>query len=139
VTGPLKINDRRQVVGICADPGGALHGFLWDDGHFRTIDLPRASSTAVLAINNRGQMAGSYIDADGAYHGIVRERNGRVRTLPDAPGADPAMGHPAGRAQRSRAGCRGCLRRSRRVARIPAGARRAEPSSTAPGRSTHAR
>jgi uncharacterized membrane protein len=92
VTGPLKINDRRQVVGIYIDRGGTVHGFLWDDGRFRTIDVPRASNTLLLAINNRGQMVGSYIDADGAYHGFLRERNGRVLTLPDAPGADPAMG-----------------------------------------------
>jgi uncharacterized membrane protein len=92
LTGPLKLDDRRQVVGIYVDRGGAVHGFLWDDGRFRTIDVPRASNTLLLAINSRGQMAGSYIDGDGAYHGFLRERNGRVRTLPDAPGADPAMG-----------------------------------------------
>lgn len=92
-TGPLKINNRRQVVGIHVDRGKAVHGFLWDDGQFGTIDVPRASGgTAVPAINNRGQTAGSYIDADGAYHGFLRERNGRVLTLPDAPGAGPAMG-----------------------------------------------
>ena len=92
VTGPLKINDRRQVVGIYVDEAGSVHGFLWDDGEFSTIDVPRATGTAVLGINNRGQMVGSYIDADGAYHGFLRERNGRVVTLPEAPGAQPAMG-----------------------------------------------
>jgi probable HAF family extracellular repeat protein len=76
VTGPLKINDRRQVVGIYVDEAGSVHGFLWDDGEFSTIDVPRATGTAVLGINNRGQMVGSYIDADGAYHGFLRERNG---------------------------------------------------------------
>jgi uncharacterized membrane protein len=92
LTGPLKINDRRQVVGIYVDRAGALHGFLWDDGEFRTIDVPRATGTAVLGINNRGQMVGSYIDADGAYHGFRRERKGSVSTLPEAPGAEPAAG-----------------------------------------------
>jgi hypothetical protein len=92
LTGPLKINDRREVVGIYADRAGAVHGFLWNDGRFTTIDVPRASNTLLLANNNGGQMVGSYIDADGAYHGFLRERNGRVRTLPDAPGADPTMG-----------------------------------------------
>jgi uncharacterized membrane protein len=92
VTGPLKINDRRQVVGIYVDEAGSVHGFLWDDGEFSSIDVPRATGTAVLGINNRGQMVGSYIDADGAYHGFLRERNGRVVTLPEAPGAQPAMG-----------------------------------------------
>jgi uncharacterized membrane protein len=103
VTGPLKINDRRQVVGIYLDadaqpnpdgilPPGVLHGFLWDDGEFETIDVPGAAATAVLGINNRGHMVGSYIDAGGAYHGFVRERRGAVTTLPEAPGAAPARG-----------------------------------------------
>jgi uncharacterized membrane protein len=92
LTGPLKINDRRQVVGIYVDAGGGLHGFLWDDGDFTTIDVPSSASTAVLGINGRGQMVGSYIDAEGAYHGFLRDRKGAVTTLPDAPGADPASG-----------------------------------------------
>ena len=92
LSGPLKINDRRQVVGIYVDEAGSVHGFLWDDGQFRTIDVPGATGTVLLGINNRAQMVGSYIDARGAYHGFLRERNGRVRTLPDAPGAEPAMG-----------------------------------------------
>jgi uncharacterized membrane protein len=103
VTGPLKVNDRRQVVGIYLDadakpnpdgtpPPGVLHGFMWDDGDFKTIDVPGAAATAVLGINNRGQMVGSYIDADGAYHGFVRSRRGVVTTLPEAPGAEPAVG-----------------------------------------------
>ena len=92
MTGPLKINDRRQAVGIYVGAGGGLHGFLWDDGDFTTIDVPGAASTAVLGINGRGQMVGSYIDAEGAYHGFLRDRNGAVTTLPEAPGADPASG-----------------------------------------------
>jgi hypothetical protein len=103
LTGPLKLNDRRQVVGIYLDadakpnpdgilPPGVLHGFLWDDGEFDTIDVPGAAATAALGINNRRQVVGSYIDNDGAYHGFVRDRNGAVTTLPEAPGADPASG-----------------------------------------------
>jgi uncharacterized membrane protein len=103
VTGPLKINDRRQVVGVYLDadampnpngtlPQGALHGFLWDDGDFKTIDVPGAATTAVLGINDRGQMVGSYIDAEGAYHGFLRDPKGAVTTLPEASGADPASG-----------------------------------------------
>jgi uncharacterized membrane protein len=93
LTGPLKVNDRRQVVGIYVDAAdGDLHGFLWDDGDFETIDVPGAASTAVLGINNRGQMVGSYIDDAGAYHGFLRDRSGAVIALPEAPGADPTMG-----------------------------------------------
>jgi hypothetical protein len=103
VTGPLKVNDRRQVAGIYVDgdarpgpdgtvPPAKIHGFVWDGGHYETIDVPGASATILLGINNSGQMVGSYIDADGAYHGFLRDRKGRVTTLPEAPGADPASG-----------------------------------------------
>ncbi len=92
VTGPFRINDRRQVVGIYVDADGAVHGFLWDDGKFATIDVPGAAATLVLGINNRGQMVGSYVDAGGAYHGFLRERHGGITTLPEAPGAEPTMG-----------------------------------------------
>jgi uncharacterized membrane protein len=103
VTGPLKLNDRRQAVGIYLDadarpnpdgtmPPGVVHGFLWDDGGYQTIDVPDAAATAALGINNHGQMVGSYIDAQGTYHGFVRDRNGAVTTLPEAPGADAASG-----------------------------------------------
>ena len=53
---------------------------------------PGAAATAVLGVNDRGQMVGSYIDARGAYHGFLRDTNGAVTTLPEAPGADPASG-----------------------------------------------
>jgi uncharacterized membrane protein len=103
VTGPLKVNDRRQVVGIYLDadgkpnpdgtmPPGVLHGFLWDDGDFQTIDVPGAVATLPTGINNRGQMVGSYIDAEGAYHGFLRNRRGAVTDIREAPGADPRMG-----------------------------------------------
>ena len=73
-------------------PPGALHGFLWGDGEYETIDVPGAAATGVLGINNRGQMVGFYIDDDGAYHGFVRDRKGDVTTLPEAPRAEPTMG-----------------------------------------------
>jgi probable HAF family extracellular repeat protein len=103
VTGPLKINDRRQVVGIYVDadgepnpdgtaPPGVVHGFLWDDGHVETVDVPGAAVTLPIGINDRGHIVGSYVDADGAYHGFVRDRSGHVTTLPEAPGAEPTAG-----------------------------------------------
>jgi uncharacterized membrane protein len=91
VTGPLKVNDRRQAVGIYVG-GGAVHGFLWDDGDYESIDVRGATATIALGINNRGQIVGSYVDPDGAYHGFLRSRGGAITTLPDAPGADPASG-----------------------------------------------
>jgi uncharacterized membrane protein len=95
LTGVLKINERRQVVGLYIAAGaepGAIHGFVWDDGRYTTVDVPGAAGTAVLGINNRGEMVGSYIDREGRYHGFRRDRRGAVTTLPEAPGADPTMG-----------------------------------------------
>jgi uncharacterized membrane protein len=91
-TGPLKVNDRRQVVGVYADAGGRAHGFLWDHGELETIDVAGATATVAIGINNRGQIVGSYVDAGGAYHGFLRDRRGAVTTLPGAPGEEPAMG-----------------------------------------------
>jgi hypothetical protein len=99
LTGPLKMNDRRQVVGIYVDadaepnpvgtaPPGAVHGFLWDEGDFETIDVSGAVATLVTGINNRGDVVGSYIDTGGAYHGFVRDRRGvtsRPSRKPRAP------------------------------------------------------
>jgi uncharacterized membrane protein len=92
VTGPLKINDRRQIVGIFVDAGGGVHGIRWDEGEFTTIDVPGAAATVVFGIDNHGQTVGSYIDARGAYHGFLRDGRGAITTLPEAPGADPASG-----------------------------------------------
>jgi uncharacterized membrane protein len=103
VTGALKINDRRQVVGLYVDgdaqpnpdgsvPPGAIHGFVWHDGDYTTVDVPGAAATTVLGINNRGQMVGSYIYPEGGYHGFLRDNRGAVTTLPEAPGADPRLG-----------------------------------------------
>ena len=92
VTAPFRVNDRGQIVGIFADAAGAVHGFHWDDGVYETIDVPGATGTLVVGVNNRGQMVGSYRDAAGASHGFLRDRDGSVTTLPEAPGADPAQG-----------------------------------------------
>jgi uncharacterized membrane protein len=91
-TGPFRINDRHQVVGLYVDAAGAVHGFLAEHGEFTTIDVPGATATGVLGINNRGQMVGFYVDGGGAYHGFVRQRDGSTTTLPQAPGAEPTMG-----------------------------------------------
>jgi uncharacterized membrane protein len=91
-TDPLKLNDRHQVVGLYADAGGAVHGFRWDDGRLATIDVPGATATGVLGINDREQMVGFYVDSGGAYHGFLRQRDGSITTLPQAPGAEPTMG-----------------------------------------------
>ena len=91
LTAAFKVNDRRQVVGSYFDAAGASHGFLWNDGDYETIDVPGATATGALGINNRGQIVGYYIDVGGRPHGFLRDRRGVVTTLPEPPGADPAI------------------------------------------------
>ena len=75
VTGALKINDRRQVVGLYVDAGaqsgpdgtmrpGAIHGFVWHDGDFKTIDVPAPAT--FLGINNRAD--GRLLHRRRVYH-----------------------------------------------------------------------
>jgi hypothetical protein len=69
---PFDVNDQGQIVG---STGG--HGFLYDHGRFRLIDVPfeeaSPGSTVVNGINNRGQMTGVYSDAFGHGHSFLAE------------------------------------------------------------------
>jgi hypothetical protein len=95
VTNAHAINNRRQVVGAYLEagavpnpdgtvPANAVHGYLWDKGRMRRLDVPRSIWTQPFGINDRGQISGGYYDAAGRQHGFVLER-GRYKTL-DAPG-----------------------------------------------------
>jgi probable HAF family extracellular repeat protein len=94
-TFPFAVNDRGQVVGYYADedttlnPDGSIppykvHGFVWDEGRFRSFDVTDALATFPYGINNRGQIVGGYFDAAGKQHGFLLTR-GDYQTL-DAPG-----------------------------------------------------
>ena len=50
---PRGVNDWGEIVGR-ADVGGAVHGYLFSDGHFVLIDFPGAS-------NARSEIVGQYI------------------------------------------------------------------------------
>jgi hypothetical protein len=95
VTTAHAINNRGQVVGAYLEAGAApnpdgttpakaVHGYLWDKGRMRRLDVPRSIWTQAFGINDRGQIAGGYYDADGKQHGFLLERDG-YKTL-DAPG-----------------------------------------------------
>lgn len=75
--------DRRRPA-----PSASAANVLLRHGRFRPLeDVPGATSTAYAGLNDRGQAVGSYLDANGALlHGLLRERDGRTRTI-DPPGA----------------------------------------------------
>src|SRR5262245_50623369 len=62
-TAAFGINDRGQTVGVFADTGGVVHGFLLDNGNFTQIDVPQinfpgAPGTQAFGIRERGQIVG---------------------------------------------------------------------------------
>jgi hypothetical protein len=79
---PVGVNDRGQIVGSTGGHvvGGELvdsHGFVWDHGRFRFIDVPfeeaRPGSTVIIEINNRDQLIGFYADTSGLIRGFRAE------------------------------------------------------------------
>ena len=66
------INDAGQIVGWFTDGGGDVHGFVYDDGVFATIDNPSGvNGTFIRGINDEGDIAGSYTDASNVNHGFT--------------------------------------------------------------------
>jgi uncharacterized membrane protein len=89
------INDRGQVVGPYLDdsavpgpdglyPAGSLHGYLWDHGRYKRLDVPGARATVAAGINDRGDVVGEVKDANGRIRGFAR-LGGRYRFV-DGPG-----------------------------------------------------
>jgi probable HAF family extracellular repeat protein len=76
------INDNGQVVGAYVD-GTGVHGFLYSNGTYTTLDAPSATNgvdpfgfgiplgTSAVAINNSGQVVGDYTDATSTLHGFL--------------------------------------------------------------------
>jgi probable HAF family extracellular repeat protein len=98
LTEAIGINDDGQVVGDYRETSGRFHGFLWDDGNFRTLDVPfpDAVLSSPAGINNVGQIVGFYFDNDvtgsfpnGRAHGFLYD-NG-IFTSFDFPGATATL------------------------------------------------
>jgi hypothetical protein len=77
VTVASKINDAGNIVGGYADSKLAVHGFLFNNGQYTSIDFPGAIATEALGINNKSNfdIVGDYTDAHGIVHGFLLSGN----------------------------------------------------------------
>jgi probable HAF family extracellular repeat protein len=76
------INASGQIVGSYADSSNNLHGFLYTDGTYVTLDFPAAIFTQALAINASVQIVGIYIDSNSKEHSFLFS-NGAFSTIDD--------------------------------------------------------
>ena len=143
VTGALKINDRRQVVGLYVDadaqhdPDGAIapsaiHGFLWHGGDYTTIDVPGAAATFLWASTTAGRWS-----APTSMRTVATTASSATSAAPSPPSPRPpaptrGWRNAARQHQRSRPDRRSCLRRPGRFTRLRAGTRRAHTDRASP-------
>jgi uncharacterized membrane protein len=81
------LNDTLQVVGRYADANIVLHGFLFSQRNFTSLDDPQAGAqgfqgTLALGIGPLGQIVGWYIDSNYVNHGFLLS-GGQYTTLDD--------------------------------------------------------
>jgi uncharacterized membrane protein len=58
-TEPDGINDDGTVVGSYFTPDDSVHGFIFHNGQWATLDYPHASDTVLAGITNAGQIIGN--------------------------------------------------------------------------------
>jgi len=66
------VNARGDVAGFFSDQRG-VHGFVYTEDGFTTVDFPGATATRVFGINARGDLVGAYVVA-GVTHGFLATR-----------------------------------------------------------------
>jgi probable HAF family extracellular repeat protein len=66
------INNSGDIIGYYWDAHQVAHGFLYEKGHYTTIDDPLAvNGTYLTGINNKGAIVGYYRDSLNNGHGFV--------------------------------------------------------------------
>jgi probable HAF family extracellular repeat protein len=80
------INNDGLVVGYYEDTNSVFHGFVWEDGEFKTVDYPGAAFTILGGVNNHGVVFGYYNDGTADHVVTYDARNGAWGKLPDIPG-----------------------------------------------------
>jgi len=80
------INNDRLVSGFYEDASGTLHGFLWQDGAYRTADYPGGLYTYLGTVNNHGVALGYYGDGAAEHTVTYSVPGGAWNVLPDIAG-----------------------------------------------------
>lgn len=80
------INDLNQVVGDFRDSNGRFHSFVFENGNYRSIDVPFTTipDSGASGINNFGKTVGCYSLCS---RGFLFDLRNSVFTLIDVPGA----------------------------------------------------
>ena len=75
----LGINNSDEIVGSYATGSGdtaMTHGFVWQNGHLRTVDDPHGlGTTTINGVNDNGTLVGFYVDGGGNTDGFVAQPN----------------------------------------------------------------
>jgi hypothetical protein len=58
-TEPDGINDKGTVVGSYFSPDNSVHGFIFHNGQWATLDYPHALATRLVGITNAGRIIGN--------------------------------------------------------------------------------
>jgi probable HAF family extracellular repeat protein len=85
------INNVGSAIGSYRDADNKFSNFLYEGNAFRTLSVPDATSTSLIAMNNTGMVLGNYTDSNNKTHNFIYN-NGNFTTL-DAPLNAP-LGYP---------------------------------------------
>ena len=87
-TTPEGINDNGTVVGQYADNNSFLHGFIFHNGQWATLDYPHAVATNLIGITNAGKIIGKARVASSDTLFLYKNGTFKVISVPNSVGPD---------------------------------------------------
>jgi hypothetical protein len=67
-TGAEKITNKGEVSGFWVDNAGTVHGFVYLNREFITVDFPGSLDNRARGVNIYSRAVGRYTDANGLIH-----------------------------------------------------------------------
>jgi len=94
------INPTGEIAGEAIDDNGVYHSFVWVNGTFTDFDVMGAGTgsgqgtqtATVDGLNPMGALVGTVVNSAGAWQGYVREADGTIMCMVNAPGAGNGSG-----------------------------------------------